>query len=210
MKRILLFAITFCLFASSALATPNVVVKNQLVGRGIVDTQADYLAKLFTKSSTFNTGATIKVRNSGDTADVTIATLTSSAITLGAQDVVFQSTNQVVYPVPLVITPNATFPTPVAATTPTPTYELSQQMYVVATAAPTANFVTLPVATVQPGRVYRKIWNRSGQPVAMVAQGSDTINNLSAATAFSCTTGKLCSCELTSVATNGPWMCIAQ
>lgn len=125
-----------------------------------------------------------------------------------ANGLILQSATQgLVKVVPGVITPSTTFPTPVGATTPAAGDTLTNQIYIVATAAPTAAFLELPVATVQPGVAERQVWNRGANPVAIVAQGSDTINNTAAATAFSCTTGKLCTCRLFAVTGNGPWMC---
>lgn len=194
MKRILLFAITFCLFASSALATPNVLVKNQLIGRGIVDTQADYIAKLLTKSNTFNSGMTIKVRNVADSADVTIATLTSTLITLGAQDEVFQP-GQNVRTLPFVATPVAT---PVQAANYCP-----PGLCVIPTAAAsTAVYVGADPTPVAGGQF--TIVSAAGAAVFLKAAGAATMNGTQAGGKISLANLASVNCVYTSATGTGP------
>lgn len=104
------------------------------------------------------------------------------------------------YPLPAVMTPSTTFPTPNAGDT------LVGVLSVVATAAPTAAYVELAVATASQGKQFA-VYNKSANPLQVVAQGADVINALVANTPFACATGKLCNCRSL---TAGSYVCVAQ
>lgn len=112
---------------------------------------------------------------------------------------------QVSSPLPPVMTPNTSYPTPPA--TPNTGSVLVQPVSILATAAPTAAFVQLPQATIQPGSVPRALWNQSANPGAIVPISGDSINALAAGTPYACATTKICECLK---AGNTLWACTSK
>lgn len=105
------------------------------------------------------------------------------------QDVVFPAAKMVVYPVPAVITPATSYPTPAAGTL------LTEKVTLIATAGPTAQFVELARATPVSGSKEYVLINESANPVQMVPRQGSSVNALAAGTPYACTTGKECSCR---------------
>jgi len=84
--------------------------------------------------------------------------------------------------------------TPVATAT-VPAGGISGRVSIIATAAPTANYISLP-ATPIAGAEY-SVANRSANPVVLVPGGASTLTN---GATFSCAAGKLCKCLATGAA----------
>lgn len=106
---------------------------------------------------------------------------------------------------PAVITPATAYPTPAAAGTPTNPEILVSKFGIVATAAPTANFVSLIQATKVVGYLPSfGFYNESANPVAVVPFAGDSINLLAAGTPYPVTTGKRGNCDKLS---NTQWLC---
>jgi hypothetical protein len=127
---------------------------------------------------------------------------TPAAIATGSS-INIQSGFQAVYPLPAILTPSTSYPTPASAAG-----AISARYNIVASSGPTAMFVVYPQATTLPANVRAfGIFNQSANPVALVPYPGDTFNALAAATPFSCTTLKYCEC-LKLTATN--WGCTIQ
>lgn len=111
-------------------------------------------------------------------------------------NITFNAPYGVSYPASTVITP-ATAATAVGAA------PLTNHSYIVAAAAPTANFVQLPEASTVLGEV-RRVINTSANPVAIVPASGDSANATGAATPYACSAASTCSCE---AATSALWGC---
>lgn len=110
---------------------------------------------------------------------------------------------QVNDPLPGVLTPATSYPTPASVAG-----SISSRYNIVAAGGPTAMFVGFPQATTLPANVKQfGVFNQSSNPVALVPYPGDTFNVSAAATPFSCTTLKYCEC-LKLTATN--WGCTIQ
>lgn len=104
-------------------------------------------------------------------------------------------------PLPVVITPATAYPTPASGTL------LTEQLTMVATAAPTANFVELAKATTVPESPSFGLLNPSANPVAIVPRQGDSVNNVAAGTPYSCAASKLCNCR--KISTSRYW-CVSE
>jgi hypothetical protein len=91
---------------------------------------------------------------------------------------------------PAVVTPVATATAPAGG--------ISERVSIIATAAPTANYIKLP-ATPVAGADY-KVLNRSANPVVLIPGGASTLTN---GATFSCAAGTLCSCYAASASELG-------
>jgi hypothetical protein len=192
MKKILVL-LASVLFAVSAQATPQVQIKKQLTGLGMHPELASYLSGIASNAVVFNNGATIKVRNSGDTSSVTAATLSSTAVTLGAQDVIFGTAGNYVGYGPGT--------SPVLISTPTPGTNVFMPGLNVIPATATANTAAyLGVTTPTPGSQY-DIYNASASTVRAKAAGGATINGATAGGYITIPTLAMAHCHYTS-ATN--------
>lgn len=112
-------------------------------------------------------------------------------ITIGTDGV------DVKYPAGVVITPQTSYPTPAAGST------LTRKLSIIAAGAPTATYVNLPPASGVVGES-RVLAGKASNPVAIVPQGSDTVNAAAAATPFSCAAGTMCECR---AITSASWGC---
>lgn len=119
----------------------------------------------------------------------------SSAI---SEDITISTTGvDVKYPVAAIVTPQTSYPTPAAGST------LTRKLSIIAAGAPTATFVNLPPASSFAGESV-VLAGQSSNPVAIVPQGSDTVNASAAATPFSCAAGTMCECR---AVTSSKWGC---
>lgn len=107
------------------------------------------------------------------------------------------SGNQPYFPLPAVITPSTSYPTPNAGDT------LSARYSLIAASNPTATFVELPRSTPNAGKTF-SLYHQGTNPVAIVPQSGDSLNATAAGTPFSCTTGKWCDCT---TITSGIYAC---
>jgi hypothetical protein len=111
---------------------------------------------------------------------------------------------QAKFPVPPIITPATSFPTPPA--TPGTGSQVAERYNRVVTGAPTATFVQLPIGTPNVGKTYT-VDNESANPAAIVPVSGDAINALAAATPYACAAGKVCDCFAKA---NALWSCTAR
>lgn len=86
----------------------------------------------------------------------------------------------------------ATVVTPASNVTPVAAAILAQPRSIIATAAPTANYVFLPLASAQKAFVTD---NDSANPVQIMPQSTDVINAAAALTPYACATTKRCECD---------------
>lgn len=162
---------------SRYLVTHGIVVQNNIVVRAANATPAGTAIPIYKLDTSNNLHLNVL---SGKVLTVDIA---------GTPSYTLDGLNQS-FPLPAVITPSTTFPTPNAGDTIAGRYNL------IASTAPTATYVELPAATASAGKSF-SVYNQAAlNPVAIVPKSGDTINALVAATPFSCTTGKFCTCTV--------------
>lgn len=159
-----------------------------------VSFSAFYFTSDYAIAGSGNQGAFIGVGIKPEHAEILDKKL-NSAIT---EDITISSTGvDVKYPVAVVVTPQTSYPTPAAGST------LTRKLSVIAAGAPTATFVNLPPASSYAGESV-VLAGQASNPVAIVPQGSDTVNAAAAATPFSCAAGTMCECR---AVTSAKWGC---
>ena len=149
--------------------------------------------ELFSSESAGSVVPGLVVKNSSGTPGATPAAGTAYF----NADIKMATGKDVVIPL-AILTPGAAFPTP-ATGIPLPVGQVSR----VVAGAPTANHVQLPLATASVGK-NAILLNESAQPVAIVAQGTDTCNAATANTPCSCAANKICECIAPAT---GLWKC---
>lgn len=176
MKRIILALVLVCATVSDGVA------QDDLMGLGLPGPAAELLDQKFRSAVT-----TPIVPATDNVTDIGTAAKQMKKVHVGT-NVVFGSAAGPQFPAAGVITPSTSYPTPAAGNL------LTNQDYMVASGAPTANFVTFPAPTAIVGQS-RRLHNLSANPVAIVPQGG-AINAAAALTPYSCATLKECECRV--------------
>lgn len=194
LKPILAFLIFALVLSTVHYAISGSTEVNNLIGYGMAPELAGQVDKQYSSNITSS-----EIPNTNNAVDLGSVSKAFRSIYLGTYAFFASGGGQPVYPLPPIVTPSTTYPTPNATDT------LTQKMSLIASTAPTATFVELPRATIQPGNIDKQVYNQAAaNPVAIVPISGDAINALAAGTPFACTTGKLCTCR---TITGSQWMC---
>lgn len=167
-----------------------------IAGTAYADTCATTLIPAFTANQ-----ATQLCSKYGPSQATSIIPQAGATINIGgvASPIANINTAQLGFPLPAVLTPQTSYPTPASATI------LTARIGIIAAAAPTAAYITLPQATGIPATAQDRILlSLSANPVALVPYPGDTINSAAAATPYACAAGKKCVCTKTGAAS---WYC---
>lgn len=205
MKNKLISVLASLLIVASAHAQ---VTAGQLQGAGIPAEAASIIAGIGTGGTVMSNNGWLKFRNAADSADIEWAKVDAS------DDLFINADSGDVIKISVARTPIAQIDgsagitmvngnmgvnladgavvTPVATAT-APAGGIGSLVSVVATAAPTANYIKLP-ATPIAGAAYHMA-NRSANPVVIIPGGASTLTN---GATFSCAAGKLCTCRFVS------------
>lgn len=199
MKRLFGIVLLSLLVSGPAFAD-SAAVKN-LMGLGMPGELAGEIDKNYAgaggTSGALSTTGSVIFRNATGTPVAWVTPSTGGFVSTSG-DVTFQGAGkQPVYPAAAIITPATSFPTPGAGG------DLTARFTRIAAGAPTAAFVQLPRATANVGKTYSVV-SLSSNPVAIVPISGDSQGAAAAATPYSCTAGKFCSCT---ALTTALWGC---